>query len=86
MEDALSGQQSLFGEEEDEEVEVAIKKVREKEKREEALKRQVLPMNEQAKRGYSREGRSDCKQVVVGLVINRDGFPKAHEVFDGNKV
>ncbi|MEW6006843.1 MAG: IS1634 family transposase [bacterium] len=43
-------------------------------------------LNEQAKRGYSREGRSDCKQVVVGLVINRDGFPKAHEVFDGNKV
>lgn len=40
--------------------------------------------NPQAKRGYSRDKRSDCKQVVVGLVLDRDGFPKAHEVFDGN--
>jgi len=41
-------------------------------------------LNEQAKRGYSRDKRPDCKQVVVGLVLDRDGFPKAHEVFDGN--
>ena len=41
--------------------------------------------NPQAKRGYSRDGRPDCKQVVVGLVLDRDGFPKAHEVFDGNR-
>jgi transposase len=40
--------------------------------------------NPQAKRGYSRDKRGDCKQVVVGLVLDRDGFPKAHEVFDGN--
>jgi transposase len=40
--------------------------------------------NPQAKRGYSRDKRPDCKQVVVGLVLDRDGFPKAHEVFDGN--
>ncbi|HWP57075.1 MAG TPA: IS1634 family transposase [Candidatus Acidoferrales bacterium] len=40
--------------------------------------------NPQAKRGYSRDKRSDCKQVVVGLVLDREGFPKAHEVFDGN--
>ncbi len=40
--------------------------------------------NPQAKLGYSRDMRSDCKQVVVGLVLDRDGFPKAHEVFDGN--
>ena len=40
--------------------------------------------NPQAKRGYSRDQRPDCKQVVVGLVLDRDGFPKAHEVFDGN--
>ena len=40
--------------------------------------------NPSAKRGYSRDKRPDCKQVVVGLVINRDGFPKAHEIFDGN--
>ena len=40
--------------------------------------------NPQAKRGYSRDKRPDCKQVVVGLVLDRDGFPKAHEVFDGH--
>jgi transposase len=41
--------------------------------------------NPQAKRGYSRDHRPDCKQVVVGLVLDREGFPKAHEVFDGNR-
>ena len=40
--------------------------------------------NPQAKRGYSRDQRPDCKQVVVGLVLDRDGFPKAHEIFDGH--
>ena len=40
--------------------------------------------NPQARRGYSRDQRPDCKQVVVGLVLDRDGFPKAHEVFEGN--
>lgn len=40
--------------------------------------------NPKAKRGYSRDKRQDCKQVVVGLVINRDGFPIAHEIFEGN--
>lgn len=40
--------------------------------------------NPQAKRGYSRDKRPDCKQVVVGLVLDEEGFPKAHEVFDGN--
>jgi transposase len=44
------------------------------------------PRNPQAQRGYSRDHRPDCKQVVVGLVLDRDGFPKAHEVFDGNRV
>jgi transposase len=40
--------------------------------------------NPKAKRGYSRDKRPDCKQVVVGLVIGREGFPIAHEVFVGN--
>jgi transposase len=43
------------------------------------------PVNPQARRGYSRDHRPDCKQVVVGLVLDRDGFPKAHEVFAGNR-
>lgn len=41
--------------------------------------------NPKAQRGYSRDKRPDCKQVVVGLVLDRDGFPKAHEVFEGNR-
>lgn len=40
--------------------------------------------NPKAKRGWSRDKRPDCKQVVVGLVVNRDGFPQAHEIFEGN--
>ena len=42
------------------------------------------PRNDKAKLGHSRDKRPDCKQVVVGLVVNRDGFPIAHEVFAGN--
>ncbi len=42
-------------------------------------------LNPEAKRGYSRDKRFDAKQVVVGLVIDRDGFPKAHEIFSGNR-
>jgi Transposase DDE domain len=40
--------------------------------------------NPQAKRGYSRDGRPDCKQVIVALVITPEGFPLAYEVMDGN--
>ena len=41
-------------------------------------------LNPKAKRGTSRDSRPDAKQVVVGLVVNRDGFPLAHEVWAGN--
>jgi transposase len=41
--------------------------------------------NRQAKRGDARDKRSDCKQVLVGLVLDRDGFPQAHEIFAGNR-
>jgi transposase len=40
--------------------------------------------NDKAKLGHSRDKRPDCKQVVVGLVVNRDGFPITHQVFAGN--
>ncbi len=40
--------------------------------------------NPKAKRGHSRDGRPDCKQVVIGLVVGREGFPICHEVFAGN--
>ena len=37
-----------------------------------------------AKHGYSRDGRPDCRQVVIALVITTDGFPLAYEVMPGN--
>jgi transposase len=40
--------------------------------------------NELAKRGYSRDHRSDCKQIVSALVVTREGFPLAHETLVGN--
>ena len=40
--------------------------------------------NPKAKRGHTRDGRPDCKQVVIGLVVGREGFPICHEVFAGN--
>ena len=44
-----------------------------------------MEQNPKAKRGYSRDGRPDCVQVVViGLVVTTDGFPLAYEVMDGN--
>jgi transposase len=41
--------------------------------------------NTQAARGYSRDHRSDCKQVCIGLVVTREGFPLGYEVFAGNR-
>jgi len=37
-----------------------------------------------AQRGYSRDKRSDCKQVCIGLVVSRCGMPLGYEVFAGN--
>lgn len=41
--------------------------------------------NPKARHGYSRDGRPDCKQIVVGLVLDREGFVHRHEVFEGNR-
>ena len=40
--------------------------------------------NPKARRGYSRDGRPDCLQVVIALVVTPDGFPLAYEVMNGN--
>jgi transposase len=40
--------------------------------------------NPQAQRGYSRDHRGDCKQVLIALVVTFDGFPLGYEVFAGN--
>jgi len=44
----------------------------------------AMEENAAAQRGYSRDGRPDCLQVVIALVITPDGFPLAYEVMDGN--
>lgn len=41
--------------------------------------------NPQAKRGYSRDHRSDCKQVCIALIITKEGIPLGYEVFEGNR-
>ena len=41
--------------------------------------------NDQAKRGYSRDHRPDCKQVCIALVVSKCGMPFAYELFDGNR-
>ncbi len=40
--------------------------------------------NPLARRGYSRDHRPDCKQVLIALVVTFDGFPLGYEVFSGN--
>src|SRR6266849_4091219 len=41
--------------------------------------------NPQAQRGYSRDHRPDCKQVLIGLVVTRDGYPLGYAIFAGNR-
>lgn len=41
--------------------------------------------NPLAQRGYSRDGRPDCKQVCIGLVVSRCGMPFGYELFAGNR-
>ena len=43
-----------------------------------------MEQNAKAKRGYSRDGRPDCLQLVIALVVTPDGFPLAYEVLNGN--
>ena len=37
-----------------------------------------------ARHGYSRDGRGDCRQVVIALVVTPRGLPLAYEVMPGN--
>jgi len=39
-----------------------------------------------AQRGYSRDQRSDCKQVCIALVVSRCGMPLGYELFAGNTI
>ena len=40
--------------------------------------------SELCQRGYSRDGRPDCKQVCIALVVTREGLPLGYEIFSGN--
>jgi len=43
-----------------------------------------MEQNPKARRGYSRDQRPDCLQLVIALVVTPDGFPLAYEVMNGN--
>jgi transposase len=40
---------------------------------------------EKAARGYSRDHRPDCAQLVIAIVVTPEGFPLSYEVFGGNR-
>lgn len=40
--------------------------------------------SDMAKRGRSKEKRTDCPLLTLALVLDEDGFPKASKVFEGN--
>src|SRR5206468_686437 len=41
--------------------------------------------NPMMRRGYSRDHRPDCEQMVLALIVNSQGFPFSYETFDGNR-
>ena len=41
--------------------------------------------NPMMRHGYSRDHRPDCKQMVIALIVNSEGFPFSYETFDGNR-
>jgi transposase len=41
--------------------------------------------NPMLRRGYSRDHRPDCEQLVLALIVNCEGFPFSYEVFDGDR-
>jgi transposase len=41
--------------------------------------------NPMVRRGYSRDHRPDCEQLVIALIVNNEGFPFSYETFDGNQ-
>ena len=41
--------------------------------------------NPMMQRGYSRDHRPDCKQLVIALIVSPEGFPLSYEIFNGNR-
>ncbi len=44
----------------------------------------ICSKNPKAKHGKNKQNRNDCRQVAVGMAFDENGFPLAHEVFEGN--
>ncbi len=44
----------------------------------------LCQQNPKAQHGYSRDGRGDCRQVVIALIVTPQGLPLAYEVMPGN--
>ena len=44
----------------------------------------LCQQNPKARHGYSRDGRGDCRQVVIALIVTPQGLPLAYEVMPGN--
>jgi transposase len=40
--------------------------------------------DELRKNGFSKDNKSNQPQIVIGLMVSKEGFPIAHEVFSGN--
>lgn len=34
--------------------------------------------------GYSKDGKFDCPQILLGLLVTREGLPISYEIFEGN--
>ena len=45
----------------------------------------TAPHDPMLQRGYSRDHRPDCLQVVLAVIVNVEGFPLSYETFDGNR-
>ena len=41
--------------------------------------------NPMMRRGYSRDHRPDCQQMVIALIVNSEGLPFSYGTFDGNR-
>ncbi len=46
---------------------------------------QIDDEDEIRKRGFSKEGKHQNLQIVLGLLVSVDGYPLAYEIFEGNK-
>ena len=46
---------------------------------------QIDDEDEIRKRGFSKDGKHQNPQIVLGLLVSVDGYPLAYEIFEGNK-